>query len=493
MQGSTFSLRLGRWLEKFHFSDDPFALYEADQERPYLHNFFVDRPYIHEILGDPARPQTAFLLAGRGAGKTATRNMVAYECTYAKLRRRALPVHYYDFSPLLEQVNGNINNLTVRHHIQVIARAIMRAIVEDVPSTYFDVLPDTERELLVGYAEAFADPISRIKLSRILNNKPLSLDWQSLSPFETLKYLSEIVVQLGETPHNTYQSLYILIDRVDETPAGPEATMALLKPLISEQTLLNMSHLAFKFFLPQKVGLELRQATKLPVKRLCVQTIQWNKTSLREVLEQRIAHYSGTAHTRLEELCTTGAKTVVTSRLINASDNSPRTLLRLCQSLIHYHVQHANDALITRQDITNTLAGFTHQQNLQETKRQTITLQSLPSHGLHLDDSHVWVNGKRLTSPLSRHEFRLLQKLYIDAPELIHNDALIEAVWQSMETEDDDIYSHDDTGLRKLISRLRKRLPGNGKAYIKNVRGRGYWLNINPESETPKSDISDQS
>ena len=64
----SFSHRLWRWLEGFGFTDDPFALYEADQERSYLPYFFVDRAYLHGVLGNPARPQTAFLMAGRGGG-----------------------------------------------------------------------------------------------------------------------------------------------------------------------------------------------------------------------------------------------------------------------------------------------------------------------------------------------------------------------------------------------------------------------------------------
>ena len=61
-----FSQRLWRWLERLGFEDEPFALYEADKEREFLNDFFVDRPYLHDIIGNPAHPQIAFLMAGRG-------------------------------------------------------------------------------------------------------------------------------------------------------------------------------------------------------------------------------------------------------------------------------------------------------------------------------------------------------------------------------------------------------------------------------------------
>ena len=56
-------------------------------------------------------------MAGRGDGKTATRQMVAYECTHGKFRWQVLPVHYYDFGLLLETVQGDVSQLTVRHHL----------------------------------------------------------------------------------------------------------------------------------------------------------------------------------------------------------------------------------------------------------------------------------------------------------------------------------------------------------------------------------------
>ncbi len=487
--GKPFRRRLGRWLEKFHFMDDPFAVYEADQERPYLHNFYVDRPYLNEILGDPGRPQTAFLMADRGGGKTATRAMVSYECTYAELRRRALPVHYYDFNPLLELINYDLSKLTVRYHIQVITRAIMRAIAEEIPATYFDEVLDTDRELLMGYAAEFADPLSLIKLKRILEVEPLLLEWAALSPLETLSFLSDLIVKLGRSLSQKYQSVYILVDRVDETTLGPDTAVALLKPLVGEKPLLNMPHLAFKFFLSKPVGQELQRITTLPADRLCVQTISWDKQALQDVIQQRISYYSENVYTRLEDLCTTGAKGTVVDRLVKASDNSPRTLLRLCQSLIYHHVRRTDDPLISHEDITNTLVDFAYQQNIEQNppevgKRETAVLESVPEKGLYFDGSHIWIDGVLLSPPLSPHEFRLLQKLYKESPSVVPNEALIEAVWSSSDNDDMETssqsYSYDDAGLRKLISRVRSRLPGNGSLYIKNVRGRGYWLNISP-------------
>lgn len=478
----SFSHRLGRWLEGFGFIDDPFALHEADQERCDLPYFFVDRPYLHGVLGNPSHPQTAFLMAGRGHGKTATREMVAYECIHSNLRGRALAVHYYDFSSLLEQVDSPLHQLTARHHVRAIARFIFKALVDDVPPTYFDNLEGIGRGLLMGYAAAFADPISHVKLGQIIREKPITLDWNSLSPRETLATLAEMVCQLGQSTDAKYQALYILVDRVDESAAGPKAAVPLLKPLVIEGPLLEMSHLAFKFFLPIEVGEQLRQAVNLRPDRLYMHTITWNRTALIEMVQQRLFHFSEGRVERLEELCTSGAKSSVMNRLIQASEGSPRTLLRLCQALIHHHVKCTNEALIEYKDVTNTLTELDQRLKVErlpvpedESQRVTSRPNEPPESGLYLNDSgHVWIDGNPLTPPLSDLEFQLLQTLYHQSPEIVSNEALMEAVWPSA------VYETDEQNLRKLITRLRSRLaleePGNRTRFVKNARGRGYWL-----------------
>jgi hypothetical protein len=132
--------RLSRWLDTFGFKSQPFALHEADQERDFLPKCFVDRPYLHNILGDPAHPQTAVLTAGSGEGKSATREMVVYECLYGALRGRALPVRYDRFEYLLGLVGGDPRQITLQHHVKAILRLLFQTLRESVPATYFEAL-----------------------------------------------------------------------------------------------------------------------------------------------------------------------------------------------------------------------------------------------------------------------------------------------------------------------------------------------------------------
>ena len=485
---SGFSHRLWRWLERLGLEDDPFALYEAEREHNYISYFFVDRPYLYDVMGTPAYPQTAFLMAGRGDGKTATRQMVAYECTHGTFRWQVLPVHYYDFGLLLETAQGDVSKLTVRHHLRGIMRAIIKTLANEVPAIYFDYLDETERAFLASYAQAFGDPISQLKLSQIIPVQPLQLNWDTLSPLETLSTLSGLVTKLGQTPQKTYKSLYILMDCVDETSAGPEAAAALLQPLVSERTVLETPHVAFKFFLPDKVGAALQQVVDLRPDRLCVRSISWHRDALRDVIQQRLAYYSHDTVKRLEDICTSAAKVRVMDRLLDACEGSPRTLLRLCQSLIHHHVRRTDDTLIDSVDVTDTLADFLQQREIEQQPHHAestilasdVASDTPPEDGLYLSPSggHVWIDGQRLTPPLSPQEFKLLETLHRHAPRIVAQDELIESVWPQSTWAGDE--SFGEQNLRKLISRLRQRLnvssKGSEARFVKNARGRGYWL-----------------
>lgn len=485
-----FSNRLWRWLERLGLEDDPFALYEAEREHNYISYFFVDRPYLYDVLGMAAYPQTAFLMAGRGDGKTATRQMVTYECTHGRFRWQALPVHYYDFGLLLEAVQGDVTKLTIRHHLRGILRAIIKTVAHEVPAIYFDHLDETERAILTGYAQTFGDPISQLKLSQVIPVQPFQPDWRGLSPLETLNILSGLVVKLGQTPQKTYQSLYILVDCVDETSAGPQAAVPLLQPLVSEPTVLETPHVAFKFFLPIQVGEALQQIVDLRPDRLCVRSISWHRDALRDVIQQRLAYYSHETVKRLEDICTSAAKVRVMDRLLDASEGSPRTLLRLCQSLVYHHVRRTDDTLIDSVDVTDTLADFLQQR---EAERQPhlgesaalipeVASDTPPEEGLYLSPGggHVWIDGQRLMPPLSPQEFKLLETLYRHAPHIVAQAELIENVWPQSTWAGDE--SFGEQNLRKLISRLRRRLDvsddGRTARFVKNARGRGYWLKV---------------
>lgn len=488
---TSFGDRYDRWLNDLGFTLDPFALHEADQERDYLPYTFVDRPYFNEILGDPAHPKTTILMAGRGVGKTATREMVAHECNQSARRHRALPVRYYDFNLLLNRVDGDVTRITARDHVEHLARALFKYLSEDVPATYFDHLSASERGLLLGQASAFADPLALAKIRNLVTGDPLDLDWLSLSPLETLQALAEVVTCLGQSPTTRYKSIYFLVDRVDESSAGFEGAVPLLLPLIRERPLLELPNIAFKFFIPREVGTRLRQVIDLRPDRIFVRNITWDYEALEQVVQQRLRYHSNEIVNRLEDVCTASAKPRLMERLILQSSNSPRQLIRLCHSLFYHHVDQmrVNRSLITRQDVTTTLVDFEQQLAAEQlgtstalndvSVKSTIVEEAVPAQGLYLDRGHVWVDGDRVSPPLSSQEDALLRRLYSHRPNIVSKENLISAVWPVRETGNT---SYDEQNLRKLVSRLRERLEpgvaGRESRFVRSARGRGYWLSV---------------
>ncbi|MEM4724810.1 MAG: winged helix-turn-helix domain-containing protein [Candidatus Hadarchaeum sp.] len=487
MREYDYARRHQRWLERVGFRrGDPFEVWDADQERNVLPFLFVERPYLTRIIGDPSRPQSAFLLAGRGAGKTATREMVAYECFHGSIHHRALPVRYTDFSYTLELAGNDVTAVRAEHHVCAIARLIMRALAEDTPATFFELLGDEERVLLGAYVARFADPAVRFKLERRLRGPAPEITLDGMSPVETLAELAHLITQLGLSPSLRYQAVYVLVDRADESAAGLAGALTLLRPLVEEGALLIMPRVAFKFFLSIELGQALTDIVPVRTDKLPLEIITWTDEALKGLLGQRLSYYSEEKFCELKQICKREAHNAA-DRLVSACDSSPRTLLRLCAEAVRQHVSQTDELFLGPRDITAAIEEFEHDQEiLRQTGREgpasvsTPLLETPPPKGLFLDRSdHVWIDGQLVSSPLSPLEFRLLRALYRASPEIMSAEQLIRAVWPESQ-ESDGLEVQDEQNLRKLIARLRKHLEPDGTEsawrFIRNARGRGYWM-----------------
>jgi DNA-binding winged helix-turn-helix (wHTH) protein len=480
MSESDFSRLMNRWLKTFDLIAEPFELYEADREHDLLPQIFVDRPYLHAVLGNPSAPQPAFLLAKRGEGKSATREMLIYQYKIQPLRGEALPVKYTDFAPLIEQAGGDPQNIQARHHVYQIVRQIAQALVNDVPLTYFEQLDEFEKGLLAGYIKHFGSPVIRASLGKKLNCPPEELDWDELTPLETLQTLAELVTKLGPNREKRYRSIYVLIDRVDETHLGLKGAAAMLAPFVREVTLLEAPKYAFKFFLPVEVGQELRRAALQREERAVIEEIDWNRAELERMLDQRVRHFSDGKLSKFLDLFAYSIRNRVLDDLIEVVGLSPRGLLRICHNLVRYHVEHGREPYIDSRSRSAVLDDYLRAQDsvelqsqLNEQVKSSAEEIQVPETGLFLHQGHLWLDGSQLDPPLSGHEFSLLQELYLQSPKVIENNRLIRVVWG------DNASGEDDQNLRKLITRLRARLePGKSgdSQFIKNARGRGYWL-----------------
>ena len=88
-----------------------------------------------------------------------------------------------------------------------------------------------------------------------------------------METLAGLVLRLGQSEQVRFKSLYILIDRVDETAHGSAAVVSLLKPLVVESRLLSMAGVAFKLFVSIEAGKHLPGNAAVRSDRYAVQTI----------------------------------------------------------------------------------------------------------------------------------------------------------------------------------------------------------------------------
>lgn len=340
------------WLARLGFSANPFASRTAEQEEiRLLVDCFVDRPFLEPLIGDAGAPRTAFLLAERGAGKTATREIVAHLCAS---QGHVLPVHYYDFAALLDEAGGDPARVTLGQHVERLVRYILSALTRYAPPDYFQRLSSADRAMLQSYAQTYANPIVQLDLAELIKEPARELDLRALPPHDLLDSLVQVVLRAGPRPQQPYQAIYILVDRVGETALDEAGIVPLLRPLFADGAILRSPHVAFKFFLPPEAGRALLALPGIPPDDYVVEQAAWDDDALKAVVNTRLSYYSSGLYPNLEDLCRTDARPKMFALLLAACEASPRRLLRLCETVLRLHVA-TGDALISAETVTRAI------------------------------------------------------------------------------------------------------------------------------------------
>jgi len=188
----------------------------------------------------------------------------------------------------------------------------------------------------------------------------------------------------------------------------------------------------------------------------------WDDAALRALVNQRLATCSGGHITCWEELCQAAPEEDLLAPLLAAAQGSPHRLLQLCDDLLR-RIAAQDKSGVTAAEVAATLSDVT---------------PIPPRVGLYVDlaSGHVWIDRQLVLPPLTGQEFALLRLLYVSAPEIVSCETLIRSLWP-----DDRAVVGDEQSLRKLVSRLRRRLePAHGGdwRFVRCKRGRGYWLNL---------------
>jgi len=519
--GSSSKTTLQQWLAARGFKDNPFAKQEASSEDlSLLNEYFVAPPYFDEFVGRATTPQTAFLFAPRGGGKTAFRRMLEYLCRQSfSGPEKILATPFTDFAALIEAVDGDLEAVTARMYVDCILREAVVALVEQLQESppllqQAEELSPADKVHLQWYLFTYGHHLKTHHLSflrerlgfatRVLGEASGRLDFmreaeeqspappeiptealallsgkQSLSPAQLLAEFVDLLGLLG------IQALYILVDGVDECPEAAydfRAGAVLLRPLVGTLSLMNMRRVAFKFFLPTEMQAAVLSpdVSALRPDRVLIRGIEWDEESLLEVLSQRLLAFSDGRISTLDVVSQPELRGRIDRELVRLAQGSPRNMLRLGELLLSEHCRRpsAVEMDLDEESWQRAKQKFSRELAL---RRGEVTIApprpAVPPVGIWVDEEagHVYVDGELLDPPLTGQLYRLLLFLFQHRGQICTRRQIYRFLWGS------DYDPDTDKGvLDRVVSRLRKRL-GKGKRYLHTIRGRGYRLEVSGE------------
>ena len=120
-------LSLRDLLTLWDFKTHPFETYTAENE-PRLPEYFVEPPYLDDMVGSASSMAPAIVFGARGIGKSAIRIYIESLCTKPNPEQdiggRAIAITYDDFTHALDD---GIDKVSVEKHLEIIMNKIVGA------------------------------------------------------------------------------------------------------------------------------------------------------------------------------------------------------------------------------------------------------------------------------------------------------------------------------------------------------------------------------
>lgn len=439
--GAALTRNLNQWLKNVGFvNGNPFASADAERERDYLPEYFVDTGHYPLILGDPQNPQSTLVLAPRGCGKTAYRVMLEQQCYPQDSELNALVIPYLSFDSLFEQTDLSLRQ-QLQCHLNTILRLSLRAL-EETRARFPEIdarITVAQHRTLQTLEQAYAPSLTPAK-GRI--------------PMEDFTTFVQFVRKLGIV------STYVIIDRLDEQPEtadSPQAVVDLVLPLLAHLPLMELEGAAFKLFLPLETETLLRNAAKVRLDRLEVYTVEWTETLLQQLLEKRLTTFSAGRIKSLAQLARSPLSETIDRELVQWSNGSPRRLLRLGELLLIEHArQMQGEELLLTQETWERAYALFH--------------RDFPPPELSINPALPQAQiGARLIG-LTPLEHKFLLALY-ESHGWCEKEALIIKVWDTAE-------GVTDQAVSRLVRRIREKiepLPGS-PLYLLTEHNQGFRL-----------------
>jgi len=514
---------------------NPFATFAAEQERDFLGQVFVDGEPYDQIKEN----HTQIIYAPRGGGKSFLFALRANEMAPIQSQSNAFAVELTDFDRfygLLAEGKGPRAQDYVDEILRLGAQAVVNFRFEKgsalkrlqkftppdrsrlakllwtfssdtfSPETLYERIvqlagfePDWDdlcdavqngslRALLgktMGEGNALAAALAFFFETRVLNRS-----WLPVSLKEQLDILYKLVHALDDQ----YQTLVILIDRVDEIPETsdhPEIQADLLCPLLAHLQLMEAPHICYKLFIPASTHDELIKRPEIRTDRLVKMelTVEWSEVRLRRILERRLKNLGGI--TELGEICGSwpagrppgekGVGEAITLEMIGLAKGSPRRLIRAGQLLLDAFILRPGrkpgdkilyeDWLKAREKLDEEPPGVTIpapppaevQQPLPELQPSfAVDADGTPLMIVYEDHPNVQIAGT--TIRLTPVEFSILQSLTLHKG-YCAVEIMVDEVWENGITTG---------GVDQALNRLRKKIgtslgkenPGKDNTYL---------------------------
>lgn len=344
------------------FIKHPFAKTNADEEE-YLEQYFVPPPFFDAVVGDPVDPTSSIILAPRGAGKTAQKRMVESKST--KLKYLAVTYDRFEFFE-----NQKVKDITLQYHsINIMRRVLISLLSYMSPNTHLiNKLNKAEKKELKIFIQTYLSDLDASMFHAIINElkgipekikvfwkenigflesvvnvamKHFNLEEIDLPEFnkdakkipEAYKHqllvLNSLVQKIG------FQSIYILIDRVDETEQtgnNPEKTYMLIQSMIKDLDFLGLKGYCFKFFLWDSINPYYQKDARPD--RISQHNLKWTRKSLKRALSLRIKAYSNNKYECFDDLMESPCN--VDDIICLLANGSPRNMIRLCEKIFSY-------------------------------------------------------------------------------------------------------------------------------------------------------------
>lgn len=350
--------------EDLGFKNHPFTKSNADEE-PLLTEYFVFPPYFDAVLGDSDNPSPCIVFAPRGAGKTALKRMI----DDAGIEKKFLAVTYnrFNFSN-----NEKLENISLSYHLRNIITRVLISLLsyisenddllknlkkDEKKNLYIftvnylgDLTGDELQEIvheLKGLPDKFKDFWSKNvgfmekAINFILTRYDLDkidlpdLETESKKLSQTYKHQLDILLSLSRKIG--FKSIYILIDKVDETELtgnDSEATYKLIKPLIKDLDLLEANGYGFKFFLWDAIQEKYRIEGRPD--RVATYNLSWDREGLKEILSERLKAFSDKKIQSFKDITeeTKSKDFNVDDAICVMANKSPRNMIRICENIL---------------------------------------------------------------------------------------------------------------------------------------------------------------